>query len=575
MLFLLIAGVSANDINTTNQQIIIDENIDVESSTVDQDVIGEDLDERTFTDLNVLIQNASENSEIKLDKDYSYDKAFDSEVYGGIEINKPITIDGQGHKIDANNSSRIFYITHNNITLKNMIFVNGQFSAKGGAIYYSNCNDCNIINSTFNNNIVTTYSNYYDSNGGAIYYSNCNDCNIINSTFNNNSATISEDVGFIPSDGGGGYILCRSYGGAIYYSYCNDCNVINSTFNNNTSSSDFYGDSGGAIYYYFNCSNSSILNCKFNNNNASYGGAIYCNLYNDCLVRDCIFFNNSGGAIESNYNDCKVINSTFIKNNGFAISGECSIINSTFIKNMGAISYRYTSNVFVINCNFFNTSSYYANTIEYYNSYNCSVINCNFINASAFRGGAISYHSSYNCSVINCNFINTSAREGGAIYYYYCNDCNVINCNFINNTAEDEFIIYDCIDYSYNNKTKVTITLSGITIENCTFIGPSKVNNIVKKPKTTKILAKKKTFKAKTKTKKYTISLKAGKSAVKKVKVYLKIKDKTYKATTNKKGKATFKIKKLTKKGTYKSKIIFKGNNLYKPVSKKVTIKIK
>ena len=37
MLFLLIAGVSANDINTSNQ-ISIDENIDVESSTIDQEV---------------------------------------------------------------------------------------------------------------------------------------------------------------------------------------------------------------------------------------------------------------------------------------------------------------------------------------------------------------------------------------------------------------------------------------------------------------------------------------------------------------------------------------------------------
>lgn len=91
----------------------------------------------------------------------------------------------------------------------------------------------------------------------------------------------------------------------------------------------------------------------------------------------------------------------------------------------------------------------------------------------------------------------------------------------------------------------------------------------------TKITAKKKTFKAKTKVKKYTITLKAGKKAVKKVKVTIKIGKKTYTAKTNSKGKATFKIKKLTKKGKYKAVIKFKGNKNYKSSSKKVKITIK
>ena len=91
----------------------------------------------------------------------------------------------------------------------------------------------------------------------------------------------------------------------------------------------------------------------------------------------------------------------------------------------------------------------------------------------------------------------------------------------------------------------------------------------------TKITAKKKTFKAKTKVKKYTITLKAVKKAVKKVQVILKIGKKTYKAKTNAKGKATFKIKKLTKKGKYAAKITFKGNKLYKATTKKVKITVK
>ena len=92
---------------------------------------------------------------------------------------------------------------------------------------------------------------------------------------------------------------------------------------------------------------------------------------------------------------------------------------------------------------------------------------------------------------------------------------------------------------------------------------------------TPKLTAKAKTFKSSVKTKKYTITLKdnTGK-AIKKAKVTLKVKGKTYKATTNSKGKATFKITKLTKKGTYKATITFKGDKFYKKVSKKTKIKV-
>ena len=93
--------------------------------------------------------------------------------------------------------------------------------------------------------------------------------------------------------------------------------------------------------------------------------------------------------------------------------------------------------------------------------------------------------------------------------------------------------------------------------------------------KTVKITAKNKAFKAKSKKKKYTITLKSGKKALKKVRVTLKVKGKTYTAKTNAKGKATFNLKKLTKKGKYTAVIAFKGDNLYKKATKKVKITIK
>lgn len=93
--------------------------------------------------------------------------------------------------------------------------------------------------------------------------------------------------------------------------------------------------------------------------------------------------------------------------------------------------------------------------------------------------------------------------------------------------------------------------------------------------KASKIVALKKSFKKSLKIKKYTVTLKSGKSPIKKVTLTLKIGKKTFKAKTNSKGKATFKIKKLTKKGKYTAKITFKGNKYYKATTKKVKIVLK
>lgn len=125
-------------------------------------------------------------------------------------------------------------------------------------------------------------------------------------------------------------------------------------------------------------------------------------------------------------------------------------------------------------------------------------------------------------------------------------------------------------------------TSGNSTSGNGTSTTPGKTNTSTNKQtntkvtkKATKITAKKATFKAKKKTKKYTIVLKAGKVTVKKVKVTLKVGKKTYKATTNSKGKATFNLKKLTKKGKYTAVIKFAGNKNFKATTKKVKITVK
>lgn len=99
---------------------------------------------------------------------------------------------------------------------------------------------------------------------------------------------------------------------------------------------------------------------------------------------------------------------------------------------------------------------------------------------------------------------------------------------------------------------------------------------VIVKKATPKITAKSKTFKKSVKTKKYTITLKNNLNKVmKNTKVTIKVNKKTYSAKTNSKGVATFKITKLTKKGTFKSIITYKGDKYYNKVTKIVNIKVK
>ncbi|PWB85490.1 hypothetical protein MBBTH_17540 [Methanobrevibacter thaueri] len=145
-------------------------------------------------------------------------------------------------------------------------------------------------------------------------------------------------------------------------------------------------------------------------------------------------------------------------------------------------------------------------------------------------------------------------------------DSNIHNIKTVNGQAR--ILINDLIPKNY----KVVVTYNG----DANHFESSSNSNIVISKATPKLTAKKATFKTKKKTKKYSIILKDNKNkALSKVKVTLKVKGKTYKATTNTKGKATFKITKLNKKGTFTAKISFKGNAYYKSCGKTIKIKIK
>ena len=481
----------------------------------------------TFTELNNLIQNAKEGSVIKLDKDYIYDNNFDYDFKGGIAFSKSLTIEGQGHALNGNKKARALYINANNVKLMNIKFINNTANDdEGGAIHYNDCINCSIINSSFINNTVNHY-------GGGLYLYNVT-INIINCTFENNTARTGGAIG--------------SYGYSNY-------TIDKSVFSNNLASM------GGAIWINGEspiCHIGKISNSIFKNNVA----------YNDDEAAS------DGGAIEG-WGPIIIHNSTFIGNTATDFGGAICLDNA-YILNKSEIN----------NCSFINNSAkYYGGAVYIFGG--CDVINSSFINNN--DASILTYWDSHdtdyytNGTVINCSFINNGRVNN--LIGFYSSDGVVINCSFINNSYYNDDIIsvafgnVSIINPNYENNIKLIYEPDNDANSNITTDKSSKDTNQntdsqMNTKKSTKITAKKKTFKPKTKTKKYTITLKAGKKSVTKVKVYLKIGKKTFKATTNKNGKATFKIK-LNKKGTYKSKITFKGSKNYKATTKKVTIKIK
>ena len=128
---------------------------------------------------------------------------------------------------------------------------------------------------------------------------------------------------------------------------------------------------------------------------------------------------------------------------------------------------------------------------------------------------------------------------------------------------------------------KVSYSTAGTRYYTFSFLGETGYSasiasaKVVVSKKATKLTAPKKTFKVNTKTKKVQVKLTSGKTVLKNKKVTLKVKGVTYTAKTNKKGIATFKITKLTKKGTFKYNVKFAGDKAYKAVNKngKITIK--
>lgn len=477
-----------------------------------------------------------------------------------------------------------------NGTIDNCNFIN-NVGAWGGAIRWEASTDGKVINSRFINCTATDLA-------GAVYWRSSKNGEVSNCTF-------------IDCDG-------DETGGAVYWRGGTNGLLSNCTFTNTTA------EVGGAVFW--TGDDGRILNCNFNNihTETTFGGVIEVSSSNAevkyCTVKDsdspyslCAdgYYRISGLVdLEKNnfdkfirIQDGGIVSPTYIilsGENGDALhpvelkavikddNENVVIINKklTFVISDGSkISTSCGEDGYWSVMHTFNKSGEYMVTADISNFDNLNVgeikveisrvaSKFNIAAGQTIKIYAVDYSAGERGNDINFRLTDTDGNPiGGA----------TVNIAF---KTSNYRMVTDANGYV---SVSISTPDAGKSLCVLSFLGDDRHDAVVVpftfniQKKTITIKAKAKTFKAKTKTKKFTVTLKTKVFNSKNKKVYLKkgkkvtlkIKGKTFKAKTNAKGKATFKIKKLTKKGRYVAKIRFAGDNTYKSASKKVKITIK
>ena len=418
---------------------------------------------------------------------------------------------------------------------------------RGGAIFLNNGTEFYIRNSFFENNNASKH-------GGAIFWDSGNEGRIIGCQFKNNNAS--------------------EFGGAICWNNTENGYISHSQFDNNKAYD------GGAIY--FSGSKGTISYSSFTNNTAVSGGAIYNNgtisiNSNEFANNTAIYGNDIAGngkvkyivgfkvdEVDNKYGKTVKIIVALTSDNGTVNNGTVSVIVNNYTYEANVINATATIEIpnlnagsYDINITYSGDSTYDDHTENYK-----LIINKKDVEITGkAKSYVINYGGKYSVTVKGIAGTKVIFRLSNKVIASAISDSNGIAS--ITLTPK-------MLKAAKAGKKNLMVTL-----DDNNYQAAASFKITINKEKT-KMTAKAKAFKRNAKAKKYTITLKNSKGkAVKKVKVTLKVKGKTYKATTNAKGKATFKITKLTKRGKYTAKINFKENAYYKASSKKVKITIK
>ncbi len=441
---------------TISEELILEDNNNEEIALDESNeaVLSQGDESLSFTDLNNAI-NGNEDEEIHLNNNYTFNSDSDSNFANGININRNLTIYGNGFTLNGNNQARIFNITAEKVNLKNIIFINGHSEGNGGAIFINGSFANSTINSTFINNSA--------KNGGAIYINGASEDNVICGEFRDNIAT--------------------NCGGGIYLWETSTRNNFTAEFYNNTANAE---KSGGGIFFH-NASSNDYFESIFMYNKAMYGAGIffYYEVNNDIFNSDFRYnvAGSCGGAIffhnRTNHNTFKgtYINNTGLIGNGGSITFkdvsenslfECDFINNTAGDYGGAVNYRESPKNITFNTNFINNTAKYGGGVNFFENFDNVVFNGEFIGNNATYGGGIAAKGG---KIENTRFANNFANEGGAVFMNGTG--TVVNCTFENNCAENGGALYESnatnCTFTNNTAKKTGGAVYGGVIDNCTF----------------------------------------------------------------------------------------------------------
>ena len=400
ILLVFVSSASAADSNEA-QALSIDESTNI---ITQNDIYT--MEESSFSNLTDEIENAGTTLDLTKDT--------------GILISKDnFVLNGNGHTIDGNNQSRLFSITGNNVTLNDLILINGNYGMCGGM----------RVVGTLTLNNVTFINNHANEQGGAIGVKDgailCNNCRFIDNYAEIGSSILSSsEVKFYNS-----YITSKNFvKGSQIYLLNAEVYIENTTFANITASyaPAIYGES---------C-NASIKNSKFIDLKANITAGAICTVEGGKLfIENCVFENitssRNGGTIfvdiigmENSTGNVTILDTKFkdtysefggayVQLGGDFVLKNTEFINSHAKYNGGGIYLSYT-NTEIDNCTF---DSNGVSIIEGYSTY----------------GGAIFCDMS-TLNIIESKFFNNNMASAGNAIYSYDTSYNIKNSIFENNT---------------------------------------------------------------------------------------------------------------------------------------------
>ena len=605
---------TASDISSTIDDVTLEKTVNEE--IISEEGTGETTQEpKSFTNLNDTI-NGNSDDYISLDSDYIYTDD-DYEFQHGINITRDVTINGNGHTIDGNNAARIFQVQECTVVFQNIDFVNGRSPGSygdAGALWVYDGAKATAENCTFTNNHGTY-------RGGATH----GDCTAINCTFTNNGVNGNKDE----KDGGsmnrGTAIDCTfvnnhagGCGGAIFNGTAVNCTFI---YNSAQSGADVYNTECDENCLFLDSAylTASDLITTYNS-----GEKLLFN-FSAMVDDEEISFNNVNVEIKISQNGEEIgtYRAYSGEERGWIVTLEPGTYNATlsvgpaepanvtitvnkidaeistsaedislFVGDESAVEYAlnpsdadgdiiFTSSnpevVSVDSTGAIKALSEGTVTItislssDHYNAPDATV-NVE-ISRKTPELTATSVTTTYN---VNKDLVITLKDEKGEALSgeEVTVDLNGTKTYTTDENGQVKIATGSLVPNTYN----VKISFAG----NDYYLGSDATAEVTVKKATPKITASAKTFTFEDKTKKYTVTLKDNNGkALKNTKVTLKVNGKTYTATTNSKGVATFKLsditkgKKLTKKATYNAVISFAGDKYYNKVTKNVKLSVK